>query len=81
VNGGSYPSGHASNAFASAGILAALPNGDPLASEMAAQVAFGRVYAAAHFPSDIAAGAFIGTAAATFTLARPDHVLPPRPKP
>jgi undecaprenyl-diphosphatase len=57
----SFPSGHASVAFA---IAAALAYGDIslgiLGLFMAGLVAFGRVGAGVHYPSDVLAGALLG---------------------
>lgn len=77
---GSFPSGHAAGSFCVAAFLAVvLPSLLPRAAwrarllgamslGVAALVALSRVYLAAHFPSDVCAGAvlggFIGTAAA-----------------
>lgn len=59
----SYPSGHARQAFASARIVSRL---DPAQAEgamaFAGDVARSRVYAGAHLPSDVAAGARLGIA-------------------
>jgi membrane-associated phospholipid phosphatase len=61
----SYPSGHASTAFAAARIISKL---DPTLAEvaygLANQVALSRVYAGVHFPSDVVMGATLGTAVA-----------------
>jgi membrane-associated phospholipid phosphatase len=59
----SYPSGHARHAFTSARIAARLdPAQADLAYDLAGQVARSRVYAGAHLPSDVEAGARLGTA-------------------
>ncbi len=69
VRGASFPSGHASLAFAAAAVLGALEPARAAALEQeAAQVSFGRVYAAAHFPTDVQAGVYIGAATAEWAL-------------
>jgi membrane-associated phospholipid phosphatase len=63
AHGYSYPSGHATHAFVTAGVLAALdPTQAASAFALAEQVAYARVYAAAHFSSDVAMGAYVGAA-------------------
>ena len=65
----SFPSGHSSSAHAAAGVLAALdPAEGPRLLAMASDVSKSRVYAGVHFPTDVAAGAMLGTYVA-------DHVL------
>lgn len=67
----SYPSGHASGAYASALVLAALlPERAAHLRAMADQVAYSRVYGGVHFPSDVAAGARIGAQVAADVLRR-----------
>jgi undecaprenyl-diphosphatase len=57
----SLPSGHAIDAFAIATALGALwPRARPLLWTYAVVIALSRVVLAAHFPSDVLAGAFIG---------------------
>lgn len=63
----SFPSGHATNAFAFATAVAAHSNGwivPAVVYTMAASVAASRVNDRAHFPSDVLAGALIGRAVA-----------------
>ncbi len=82
VRGGSFPSGHASLAYAHHVVFSTLlPNQASATKAMADQLSFARTYAAAHFPSDIVTGAYIGSIAATFAAARPDVVIPERSKP
>jgi hypothetical protein len=59
----SYPSGHTRNAYAEARITARLdPAQAELAYARAEEVALSRIYAGAHLPSDVVAGARLGTA-------------------
>ncbi|MCW2923554.1 MAG: PgpB, partial [Thermoleophilia bacterium] len=65
----SYPSGHASSAFAAARVIATLePALAERAYNLATQVAVSRVYAGVHYPSDVVAGALLGTAVAEGVL-------------
>ncbi len=58
---GSFPSGHAMASFAMAYVLSkSFPRLRVFFYAMAALVAASRVYLGAHYPSDIAAGAFLG---------------------
>lgn len=64
---GSFPSGHASQAFTEAALLAALrPERARRFARDAVQVSYARPYAGVHFPSDVAAGAFVGAAVGTY---------------
>ncbi len=68
----SFPSGHATNAFAAATAIAAHSDGyliPTIAYTLATGVAFSRVNDRAHFPSDVVAGALIGHAVARGLLA------------
>lgn len=65
-----YPSGHSSLAVAQATVLAALlPAHRDELLEAARQVGLARVYGVMHFPSDVEAGARIGTIVADWMLA------------
>lgn len=67
----SFPSGHATNAFACATAIAAHSDGwvvPTIAYTLATGVAFSRVNDRAHFPSDVLAGALIGRAIAKSIL-------------
>ena len=74
-----YPSGHTSGAYAAALVLAELvPAKADLLLDVAAQVAWSRVYGGVHFPSDVLAGARIASAVASDVLRRDAAGLPPR---
>lgn len=61
----SYPSAHASTSFAGARSLAPLvPAAAPALYTAAAAMALSRAYVGVHYPSDVVAGAFLGTAVA-----------------
>ena len=69
----SFPSGHATQAFAVASVVAARSKGwiiPSLAYGAATIVAFDRVNSHVHFASDVVAGAFLGTAVGRFLVHR-----------
>jgi membrane-associated phospholipid phosphatase len=72
----SFPSGHSTEAFAVASVIAARSSGwvvPVIAYAGAALVAFDRVNDHAHFPSDVVAGAAIGTAVGRFIVHRHEN--------
>lgn len=72
----SFPSGHATLAFATAAVLAYLsPRGRWLFFFIAAGCSLGRVVMQAHFYSDVLCGGFLGFALGTYLVRRLDVVL------
>lgn len=74
----SFPSGHATEAFAVASVVAARSSGwlvPTLAYTAASLVAFDRVNDRAHFPSDVAAGAVIGAVVGRFIVHRHERTM------
>lgn len=61
VSGLSYPSAHSTTSFAAAAVLSDVLPAAPLYTTATA-MALSRVYVGVHYPSDIAAGAVLGTA-------------------
>ncbi len=58
---GAFPSGHATEAFAAAAVLAhVFPDRTAHLRQMAARIATNRCYAGVHYPADQAAGALLG---------------------
>jgi len=77
----SYPSGHASSAFAAARVIATLaPSLATEAYSLATQVAVSRVYAGVHYPSDVVAGALLGTGIAELALRITDRTAAAEPQ-
>ncbi len=81
---GSFPSGHATIAFACATVIAwASPKLAVPAFLLAAAIAFSRVYAGVHWPLDALGGAILGVLLATAlltlstTLRRSRRAMPP----
>lgn len=67
---GSFPSGHATTAFAGAVVVAvAVPRLAVPSFVLAAAVAYSRVYVGVHYPLDVIAGAALGTAVAATVVA------------
>ena len=65
----SFPSSHATTAFAGAVVLSfLLPRLCPLFLTAAALVAFSRLYVGVHYPTDVIAGAAIGAAFASVVI-------------
>jgi undecaprenyl-diphosphatase len=89
----SFPSGHATDAFAATTAIGALwPKTRPLMWTYAILIAVSRVMVTAHFPSDVLAGAIAGTLGALLVrgwfaarrlafTASPDHPIKPMPGP
>jgi undecaprenyl-diphosphatase len=68
----SFPSGHTTAAFSTAlPLLSAFPWGMYVALPLACLVGLSRVYLGVHYPSDCAAGALLGLAAASLVIALP----------
>lgn len=64
----SFPSGHSASAFAFAvGVTLELPVAGALLGPLATAVAFSRIYTGVHYPSDVLAGAILGTSVALAT--------------
>jgi undecaprenyl-diphosphatase len=65
----SFPSTHASNAFAGAYAMGrAFPAARAIFWTIGLMVAFARVYVGVHYPSDVVFGGLIGLAAAAFVI-------------
>lgn len=66
----SFPSGHTTAAFSLAiPLIAAVPGLFPVFLSLSIIVGFSRIYLGLHYPSDVLAGAIIGTTVATMTVA------------
>jgi len=77
ASGYSFPSGHTSSSFASA-VMIFLHNKRAGAAALAyaALVAFSRLYTYVHFPSDVIAGALLGTACAVLVFMTAERKYP-----
>jgi undecaprenyl-diphosphatase len=63
VHSSSFPAGHAATAFAGAVLLSFVaPRLAPMFLGLAALIGFSRVYVGVHYPTDVLAGAALGTA-------------------
>lgn len=71
----SFPSGHATLAFALAAVLASEHGRRAYFYAVASLVAVSRVYLGVHYPSDVVAGAALGYLGARVVLARREAVL------
>ena len=58
----SFPSAHASTSFAAAGLYARLGLPAPVLYALALKLSLSRLYLGVHYPSDVLAGAALGTA-------------------
>ena len=67
----SMPSGHTTAAFSAAVVLATLPGWEIAAPGMASLVGISRMYMGAHYPTDVAAGAVLGSVCGFLALAIP----------
>lgn len=73
VRGISFPSGHASNNFALAAVIALFwRRWGWLYVIPATLIAFSRIYTGSHYPSDIVVGAFVGAGLACLVVAASD---------
>jgi membrane-associated phospholipid phosphatase len=73
----SFPSGHSASAFAFAtGVGSVLPREARAIRALAVLVAYSRVHTGVHYPADVVAGAFLGTAVARVS----SRVLGVRPR-
>lgn len=80
----SFPSGHATVAFAFASVVSARSSGwviPTVSYTLASLVAYSRVNDAQHFPSDVVAGAVIGTVVGRFIVHRHERALRSAPAP
>ncbi len=79
--GTSFPSSHAANIFAAAGVTAYFfPATAALAYLYAASIAYSRVYVGVHYPSDIIAGSILGFAISYLILFFIKGLMAEKPK-
>ncbi|MFC1405624.1 MULTISPECIES: phosphatase PAP2 family protein [Streptacidiphilus] len=72
----SFPSGHTAAAFALAtAVGSSLPAAAAPLGLLACAVGYSRVHTGVHYPADVVAGALLGTACATLTLALQNRVV------
>lgn len=74
----SFPSGHATNAFAAAVYLSYIYRRySPVFLSIAVLVAYSRIYVGAHYPLDVIGGALIGSSGALLAILADTRLLPP----
>jgi len=80
--GSSLPSGHAATSFAGAVVLATVVRrAAPALFVLAAAIAFSRVYVGVHYPSDVLAGAALGSLVALVVVTVRSRLRPSGDRP